>query len=235
MSDGKKFIGEINAIVHRASQISEEELKELGGKPSIEDITDLYHAHLPLYLDTLRSKAMNAMDTTINVAVQEYEEHLYQVWGECFFYSRFLYTLAMNMLEYASDHVRSLPDSEILEKQQEYTVMRYLQGRAAQQYLEIVTLLEHGFPDGAFARWRSLYELYVVASFVAKYGDAVAGAFINAVGDDKHYDWARVADIPYFKKKKHITFADIEKNSDCTPHLNNWHGLYKESSHTHPL
>ena len=37
--------------------------------------------------------------------------------------------------------------------------------RAYRTTLEILTLIENGFPDGAYARWRTLYEITVVAFF----------------------------------------------------------------------
>lgn len=49
--------------------------------------------------------------------------------------------------------------------------------RACQTTLEILTLIENGLPDGAHARWRTLYELNVVAYFIQKAGDDTASRY----------------------------------------------------------
>lgn len=43
---------------------------------------------------------------------------------------------------------------------------------------EVQCLLRGGFPSGALSRWRTLYELSVVAAFLAKHGDAVAERYL---------------------------------------------------------
>ncbi len=44
---------------------------------------------------------------------------------------------------------------------------------------EILTLLRHGFADGAQARWRSLHELAVISFFIAHHGEEVAIRYIE--------------------------------------------------------
>lgn len=46
-------------------------------------------------------------------------------------------------------------------------VVRKLHGRSIQVANEIITLLEEGYPNGALARWRSLYELQILLEFFA--------------------------------------------------------------------
>lgn len=51
--------------------------------------------------------------------------------------------------------------------------------RACQTTLEILTLIENGLPDGAYARWRTLYELNVVAYFIQQAGDDTASRYFK--------------------------------------------------------
>lgn len=44
---------------------------------------------------------------------------------------------------------------------------------------EIFHLLKGGFPDAAFARWRSLYEIAVTATFIGLHGEACAEAYLD--------------------------------------------------------
>ena len=51
--------------------------------------------------------------------------------------------------------------------------------RACLMAEEILHLLKGGFPDAAFARWRSLYEIAVTASFIGLQGEACAEAYLD--------------------------------------------------------
>lgn len=50
--------------------------------------------------------------------------------------------------------------------------------RACQTTMEILVLLENGLADGAYARWRTLYELSVVGFFIDRFGDDVAERYL---------------------------------------------------------
>lgn len=82
-----------------------------------------------------------------------------------------------------------------------------------QEFLEIITLMKNGFADGAYARWRSMYELSIISSFIIQYGENVAKKFYEASETDDRYEWARESKI-FSTKKKHITFNDIQKACD---------------------
>ncbi|GAA5477208.1 hypothetical protein Hhel01_00687 [Haloferula helveola] len=51
--------------------------------------------------------------------------------------------------------------------------------RACLMAEEILHLLKGGFPDAAFARWRSLYEIAVTATFIRLRGEACAEAYLD--------------------------------------------------------
>lgn len=51
--------------------------------------------------------------------------------------------------------------------------------RACLMSEEILHLLKGGFPDAAFARWRSLYEIAVTATFIGLRGEACAEAYLD--------------------------------------------------------
>ncbi|OYV05453.1 MAG: hypothetical protein CFE26_11505 [Verrucomicrobiales bacterium VVV1] len=51
--------------------------------------------------------------------------------------------------------------------------------RACLMSEEILHLLKGGFPDAAFARWRSLYEIAVTATFIGLNGEACAEAYLD--------------------------------------------------------
>jgi hypothetical protein len=57
-------------------------------------------------------------------------------------------------------------------------VLLRLHARACQITAEVICLLEGGFADGAMARWRTLHEVAVVASFIATHGEDLAERYV---------------------------------------------------------
>lgn len=59
-----------------------------------------------------------------------------------------------------------------------FEALTQLHSRASQIAFEILTLIEHGFADAAYARWRSLHEIAVTANFIKKHGRETAERFL---------------------------------------------------------
>ena len=59
-----------------------------------------------------------------------------------------------------------------------FDVLTRLHARGCQIGLEVITLLEGGFADGAHARWRTLNEIVCVAMFVKSHGQDVAESYL---------------------------------------------------------
>jgi len=49
-----------------------------------------------------------------------------------------------------------------------------LQARACRTANAVLVLLKAGYPDDAYARWRTLYEIEVVGAFIEKFGEEAA-------------------------------------------------------------
>ena len=58
-------------------------------------------------------------------------------------------------------------------------VLILLHQRACQTTMEIIALLENGLADGALARWRTLYEVGVIASLIDMHGDDIAERYLD--------------------------------------------------------
>ena len=54
-----------------------------------------------------------------------------------------------------------------------------LQARACQVATEIMTLMENGLADGAMARWRTLHEIRIVATFISDTGEEIAERYLD--------------------------------------------------------
>ena len=152
-------------------------------------------------------------------------------WNRGFVASELVYYKALQCIEEFRDNIDNLAEEEKAGFEYVYQAMIFIFSRASQQYLEVVTLVEGGLADGALARWRSLYELSIVSSFIIKHGEKVAKAFINAAYSTDKYKWAKASDT--LEGKKSVRFSDIEKNCDIDTTL--WNDEYKQATAvTHP-
>lgn len=59
-----------------------------------------------------------------------------------------------------------------------FEALTRLHARACQIASEVYVLIKSGFADGAHARWRSLHEIAVVASFIETHGNEVAERYL---------------------------------------------------------
>lgn len=148
-----------------------------------------------------------------------------QIWGKGFVASEAMYIMVLETVDMYRQYVDSLPTEMIEGKQYHLAALRQIHARACQQFLEITYLIKAGFADGAFARWRSMYELSVVADFLKNNDESVSLAFIeSADSDDSWHNWAKAA--PCFAGQKgNITFNDIQNKCDFS--TDDWKRQYK--------
>ena len=150
-----------------------------------------------------------------------------------------LYLMILEMSDHYQAYYLDLSDRTRNALKNRYYVLRKLHGRACQQFYEILWLLRGGFADGAYARWRSLFELSVIAEFISQNDEQVAKAFVDSVktNEVKDYGWAKNAQcFASLKPKASVTFEMIR--SQCTTITEDWKKAYKESCqvvHASPL
>ena len=130
-------------------------------------------------------------------------------WGEGFalyaYYISSCIDFSDSFIEYLSE-VKNI--TEYASNIETLKVLRFLNGRAIQVANEILVLLRNGYADGAYARFRTLYEISIIANFISLHGDVVAKEYIKY--DEHKYHWA--AGVIKNKKPKCITFKDIQNN-----------------------
>lgn len=135
-----------------------------------------------------------------------------QKWGKAFVASEAMYICVLESAETYTEYVGEVHNNEVSFM---YHALRNIHARALQIYLEILCLNKNGFADGAYARWRSMYELSIMSAFIKKYGEEVAESFVQAANTDDRYEWARVAEcFKDYSKTRYITFAAIQNNCE---------------------
>ncbi len=187
--------------------------------------------------ESFKSAGFSAQETTavlteiakMRAEEKSFAEKLEKDWSAAVLASECFYAILGQVNEVFTKYVKAMSDESFEPKRHTYTALSRLQRRAAQQYMEIITLVKNGFSDGAFARWRSMYELSVISSFILKYGEAVAEKFIEASESQDRYDWA-MACGEFPETKRHVTFGDILKLCDMDTEV--WRDNYTVANQT---
>lgn len=60
-----------------------------------------------------------------------------------------------------------------------FDVLKNLHARACQVAWEVLALIKAGFADGAHSRWRTLYEIAIVAMLIARHGQELAQRYLD--------------------------------------------------------
>ena len=180
-----------------------------------EVVETLAQSHVKYFEDTMSEKVLEEQYET-----DEFISHQNQLWGKAFIAYESMYYLAIESAILYGQHLEKKNQNTDSERANQYPikfiVLRELHGRACQIYLEILCLIKNGFADGAFARWRSMYELDVTSSFILENEGNVAKAYYESMNkDNNRNDWAKQAKCFQTKeyKNKIITFADLQKHT----------------------
>lgn len=165
---------------------------------------------------------------------QEFLARQEQKWCNAFVASEALYIMTLEAAEHYVHYVSSLEKQKFDEKKWTYHAMLHIHGRALQEFLEIITLMKNGFADGAYARWRSMYELSIIASFITEHGENTAKKFYESSETEDRYEWARESGV-FPTKKYRITFNDIQKKCDLNTDVwRNQYDLANKAVHASP-
>lgn len=179
--------------------------EELIDKYSKMDINDIIQDNIVIaaelnvnYLEkTMQEEITKMEDYTVN-----FNKHFLELYEESYNASLMLYKLAATIiLDYCSD---------LLVDDIKFSTIKEIATRACQEYLEIISLVKNGFPDGAWARWRSLYELSIISQFIFENNNSIANNFYISANDANNYEWARESEkFKDYRKDWKITFKSI--------------------------
>ena len=185
-------------------------------KKSIEDMADDM-------IDEL-TKTMNDALVTKRRSDEEFLLHNIEKWGKGFDAFEAMYLISVESAEKCCEHASSLPEEDKRKKHYTFTAIQHLHGRSCQMFMEILCLLRNGFADGAYARWRSLFEVTVIAQFIVEKGEEVAKAYCESIDKVSNFEWARLA-FPNKSIKSSVSFKEI--NDVIEESSYEWYSQYK--------
>lgn len=142
-----------------------------------------------------RVSTIDDVEKNFRDGLQKFLAHQDSIWYDVFSLSQSMFQIAVDSSQEFSNYYRTfLEPSKREPLKNTFIALEQIHGRACQEFLEILYLMRLGFADGAFARWRSLFELQCTALFVSQQGENIAKQFIDAsFGDGQHYEWANGA------------------------------------------
>lgn len=190
------------------------------------DISEKYSVHILSTSD----EAMHETLKRARLQKTKFCANLEQNWGRCFDQSELLYyTLGYIFPQYIKKVEERVSEEERESKKYTYHCIHMLFCRAMQIYAEILCLVQNGFPDAAFARWRTMYEITCIAEFISQNGEEIAKAYYNDKGNNNL--WAKNAPCfrnnPKIQTYKRIYFSTIE--NQCEFSREGWNDVYKEA------
>jgi len=112
-----------------------------------------------------------------------FEANLSQVWGKAIDLLEMHLAMSIEAGESFNAEFRPSASSN---NDHVFEVLSRLHARACQVASEVITLLKAGHADGAHARWRSLHEISVVSSFIAKHGNDLAERYLLHEGIESY-------------------------------------------------
>lgn len=197
-----------------------------------DDVSDLYRETVKIMSDSAVKTIEKIMYEKVlyeRAQTDEFLGRMEQRWGSAFVASEVLYICVMESADEYINYVSEMMNEKEDDRIPVYNALLSIHARACQEYLEILCLCKNGFADGAYARWRSLYELSIISDFIRKSGKCVAESFIKAANTEDRYEWARCADcFQNYPSKKYITFSAIQKQ--CSLSTSEWKKQYNLSN-----
>ena len=106
----------------------------------------------------------------------DFRERLEDHWGSALHGLRMMRTICG---EIGEEFHKKLVRSKSSRDRALRSVLILLHARSCQIVSELIVLLENGFADGAMARWRTLYEIGVVAAVIVDGGEQLAQKYLD--------------------------------------------------------
>ena len=128
--------------------------------------------------DALESIKRNSKE---NLAIERIEQKYFEVklsylWSEPFDLFEVMIHISQ---EISSEFIEEFHNEDTKRKDYTFEALIRLHRRACQVALEILALMQSGYPDGANARWRTLHEIAVTCFFIQNHSQETAERYLR--------------------------------------------------------
>jgi hypothetical protein len=171
---------------------------------------------------------MNEVVTEERKETDEFLAHLDMMYSNLFVALEAMYSMVIEAAVKYCTEVNDYEDKSHRDsKRFRFNALRALHGRACQIFLEILCLIKNGLADGAFARWRSLFEVSVIAQYISENDELMAKTFYESVNNENEkYKWAGISGD--LVNNKRISFKNIFDNCKFA-NKDEWYRQYELS------
>jgi hypothetical protein len=150
-----------------------EEVARVFRTKALPDILESAHDTIDMLVEARRERLKQERATRA-VAEIALVERIETAWGEGLALLDAMISFAEELLEFVRRRVKGgIPDEDWTR-----AALLLILARGIQTSWEVRTLLRNGYASGAWARWRTLHELSVLAKLIGKHGDTVAQAYL---------------------------------------------------------
>ncbi|MFH2142684.1 MAG: DUF5677 domain-containing protein [Bacteroidota bacterium] len=204
--------------------ITEEDIKSIEGKAEkfIQKMPELIESTLENITDhmtTVLKKRWPKEKHEQQIIKNKFESDLVNIWKHPIDLLGMILTIATELGSNINDEFRTDEDkSNTLAE-----VLTRLNARGCQVGGEILRLISSGYADGAMARWRTLHEISVVASFIQEHGEETAKRYLQHSAVDSYY-----AALNYEKHCERLGYLpfDISELNKLKTDINDLKTLY---------
>ena len=140
-----------------------------------------------------------------------FNSRLYKTWKKPFDYFEALIEL---IASYTYSFTETFYDEAYKNNNLLFNALQNIQARALLVSRECLTLIKNGYPDGAFSRWRTIYELSVIGNFLyTENNQELCERYLN------YYHIQEYIDEKYSRERGHqnhtdASFQNLEQNYD---------------------
>ncbi len=208
-----------------------------------EEFTVDYVQNFDMFTSAILNDYINdshAQNTTALRSKEHFLSHINDIYGEAFF----LFDLYLNLLADICDEYYELSYEEYEKSNSKdlAILFKIFNGVAIRTSKEILCLLKNGFPHGAVARWRTLYEMWIIMEYISRHDNNMAKKFINHNNPKNQYSWAKSDKV--IPKHRKYSFEDLqtyvysELDKTCLEHISDgnthadWIEEYRISNQT---
>lgn len=195
ISNIEEIIEQLNFSGKELDQLTEDEKIKLFEETPLETLEVHNQEYIRSEIHNFHKQSLLAFKENIDV--------LERKWGSAFAYYDFFLDFYIGFSDSLTELIKQ-HETSIDKYSNTLAALRYLNGRAIQIANGILVSLRNGYPDDAYARSRTLYELMITISFISSHGEIVAESYIEYKGE-----WYHWADSVITKKR--ITFTDLER------------------------
>ena len=156
-------------------------------------------------------KSKSSMLRRVRKENKKYNRRLYKTWKIAFDNYETIIELVTEAAQIYVDNFRSVAEQD---NNMLFYALRNIHARAVLISKECLVLFKNGYPDGAYSLWRTLYELFVIATFLVENKNSdICERYLNFV-HIQAYKEENICREKGYPSHTEESFKNLKKNYD---------------------